>query len=113
MNIVPKKPTRTPIENEIQVGIGTERTARMAFDSGGAINDHLSYRFDVSGNRSANWVDAGDSRDLSVSGALRYDFTPDLYVTATYAQGYQHPMQYFGIPLVDGRLDQVTPSLEV
>ena len=105
VNIVPKKPTRTPIANEIQVGIGTERTARVAFDSGGAINDHLSYRFDVSGNRSANWVDAGDSRDLSVSGALRYDFTPDLYVTATYAQGYQHPMQYFGIPLVDGRFD--------
>lgn len=106
VNVVPKKPTRTPIENELQVGVGTERTARVAFGSGGAINDKLSYRFDVSGNRSDNWVDRGDSRDLSVSGALRYDITSDLYVTASYAQGYQHPMQYFGIPLINGSLDR-------
>ncbi|HTR08587.1 MAG TPA: TonB-dependent siderophore receptor [Paraburkholderia sp.] len=106
VNVVPKRPTRTPIENELQVGVGTERTARVAFGSGGAINDRLSYRFDVSGNRSDNWVDRGNSRDLSVSGALRYDFTSDLYVTASYAQGYQHPMQYFGIPLINGSLDR-------
>ncbi|MDE1179912.1 TonB-dependent receptor [Paraburkholderia sp.] len=105
VNVVPKKPTRTPIENEIQLGVGTERTARIAFGSGGAINDRLSYRFDISGNRSANWVDAGNSRDLSVSGAIRYDITPELNVTASYAQGFQHPMQYFGIPLINGKLD--------
>ncbi|MDR5818760.1 TonB-dependent receptor [Caballeronia sp. LZ033] len=106
VNVVPKKPTRTPIEREIRLGIGTERTARLAFGSGGAINDKLSYRFDVSGNRSANWVDSGNSRDLSVSGALRYDITPELNVTASYAQGYQHPMEYFGIPLVNGAFDR-------
>ncbi|MCW3694910.1 TonB-dependent receptor [Burkholderia cenocepacia] len=106
VNIVPKKPTRTPIRNELQVGGGTEGTARAAFGSGGAINDKLSYRFDVSGNRSSNWVDRGDSRNLSVSGALRYDVTPDLYVTASYAQGFMHPMQYFGAPLVDGARDR-------
>jgi iron complex outermembrane recepter protein len=106
VNVVPKKPTRTPIENEIRLGIGTERTARLAFGSGGAINDKLSYRFDISGNRSANWVDSGNSRDLSVSGALRYDITPELNVTASYAQGYQHPMEYFGIPLVNGSFDR-------
>jgi iron complex outermembrane receptor protein len=110
VNVVPKKPTQTAIENEIQLGIGTERTARAAFGSGGAITDRLSYRFDVSGNRSANWVNAGDSRDLSVSGALRYDFSPSLYVTASYAQGYQHPMEYFGIPLVNGHLDSALYS---
>ncbi|MDR5884135.1 TonB-dependent receptor [Caballeronia sp. LZ032] len=106
VNVVPKKPTRTPIESEIRLGIGTERTARLAFGSGGAINDKLSYRFDVSGNRSANWVDSGNSRDLSVSGALRYDITPELNVTASYAQGYQHPMEYFGIPLVNGAFER-------
>ncbi|NHH81263.1 TonB-dependent receptor [Burkholderia gladioli] len=105
VNIVPKKPSRGPIQNELQMGIGTERTARLAFGSGGAINDKLSYRFDVSGNRSANWVDAGNSRNLSISGALRYDLTPDLSITASYAQGYQQPMRYFGIPLVNGTLD--------
>jgi iron complex outermembrane receptor protein len=105
VNIVPKLPTRTPIENEIQLGVGTERTARAAFGSGGTINDRLSYRFDVSGNRSANWVDAGNSRDLSYSAALRFDLNPRLYFTLTQAQGFQHPMQYFGIPLINGGLD--------
>ena len=106
VNIVPKKPTPGAIENELQLGAGTERTARAAFGSGGSLTDRLSYRFDVSANRSANWVDRGDSRDLSASLALRYDVTPDLYVSASYAQGFQHPMQYFGIPLVNGSLDR-------
>ncbi|WDD90883.1 TonB-dependent receptor [Burkholderia sp. FERM BP-3421] len=106
VNIVPKKPARAPIRNELQVGGGTEGTARLAFGSGGAINDKLSYRFDISGNRSSNWVDRGNSRNLSLSGALRYDVTSDLYVTASYAQGFQHPMQYFGVPLVNGALDR-------
>lgn len=106
VNIVPKKPTRGPIRNELQAGGGTEGTARVAFGSGGAINDKLSYRFDISGNRSSNWVDRGNSRNLSISGALRYDVTSDLYVTASYAQGFQHPMQYFGVPLVNGARDR-------
>ncbi|WP_347557638.1 TonB-dependent receptor [Robbsia sp. KACC 23696] len=106
VNVVPKKPTQGPIQNEIRLGVGTEKTARVAFGSGGAINSKLSYRFDVSGNRSDNWVDRGDSKDLSFSGALRYDITPTLNITASYAQGYQHPMRYFGIPLVNGGLDR-------
>jgi iron complex outermembrane receptor protein len=105
VNIVPKKPSQGPIENEIRLGIGTEKTGRVAFGSGGAINDKLSYRFDVSANRSDNWVDRGNSKDLSFSGAVRYAITPTFNITASYAQGYQHPMQYFGVPLVNGGVD--------
>ncbi|AJC23532.2 TonB-dependent receptor [Pandoraea pulmonicola] len=108
VNIVPKKPESLPIENEVQFGIGTERTARAAFGSGGALNDKLSYRFDASANRSDNWVDRGDSRNASFSAAIRYDVTPRLSVTASLAQGNQHPMQYFGVPLVGGRIDPAT-----
>ena len=43
---------------------------------------------------------------LVLTSALRYDVTPDLYVTASYAQGFQHPMQYFGVPLVNGARDR-------
>ncbi|SDV51197.1 TonB-dependent receptor [Chitinasiproducens palmae] len=110
VNVVPKKPTQTPIENEVQLGIGTEGTARAAFGSGGAVNDRLSYRFDVSGNRSNNWVDAGDSRNLSISGALRFRVNRDVAVTLSHAQGWQHPMRYFGTPLIAGRFDPSTFS---
>lgn len=108
VNIVPKKAEQTPIENEIQLGIGTEKTGRAAFGSGGAINDKLSYRFDASANRSDNWVDRGDSRNASFSAAIKYDFTPRLSVTASLAEGNQHPMQYFGVPTVGGNLDPAT-----
>ncbi|QHE92811.1 TonB-dependent siderophore receptor [Pandoraea fibrosis] len=108
VNIVPRKPEQAPVDNEIQLGIGTEKTGRIAFGSGGAINDKLSYRFDASANRSGNWVDRGDSRNASFSAAVKYDVTPRFSVTASLAEGNQHPMQYFGVPLVGGRLDPAT-----
>jgi iron complex outermembrane receptor protein len=108
VNVIPKKPTRGPIENEIQATVGTEDTQRLGFGSGGAINDKLSYRFDISGNHSGNWVDMGDSRNLSVSGALQLDVSPELWVKLSYAQGWQEPMRYFGTPLIDGKLDDST-----
>ncbi|ODP34754.1 TonB-dependent siderophore receptor [Pandoraea sp. ISTKB] len=108
VNIVPKKPEQAPIENEIQLGIGTEKTGRAAFGSGGAITDKLSYRFDASANSSNNWVDRGNSHNASFSAAIKYDVTPRFSVTASLAEGNQHPMQYFGVPLVAGRLDPAT-----
>lgn len=103
VNVIPRKPTRGPVHNEIQVSVGTENTQRLAFGSGGAIDEHWSYRFDASGNRSSNWVDRGRSSDLSFSGALQLDVSPDLFLSLSYAQGRQKPMQYFGTPLVEGR----------
>ncbi len=57
INIVPKKPTRGAIENEINVIVGSEDTARLGFGSGGALTPELAYRLDVSGNYSGGWVD--------------------------------------------------------
>ncbi|WP_422648647.1 Outer membrane receptor proteins, mostly Fe transport [Cupriavidus sp. H18C1] len=108
VNVVPKKPTRGSVENEIQATIGTENTQRLAFGSGGAIDERWSYRFDVSGNRTDGSVDFGDSRNLSVSGALQWNPTPELGIKLSYAKGWQQPARYFGVPLVNGRQD---PSL--
>ncbi|OZI34596.1 TonB-dependent siderophore receptor [Bordetella genomosp. 10] len=105
VNVIPKKPTNGPIENEVQATVGTEDTQRLSFGSGGAINDKLSYRFDISGNHSGNWVDMGDSRNLSISGALKLTVSPEFSLTLSHAQGWQQPMRYFGVPLIDGRLD--------
>lgn len=103
VNVVPKKPTRGPIQNEISATVGTENTQRLGFGSGGAINDKLSYRLDIGGNRSDGWVDRGDSRDLNFSGAIRLDVSPEFSLQLNHAEGRQHPMRYFGTPLVDGR----------
>lgn len=102
INIIPKKPTRGPIQNEVQLSAGSRNTQGLAFGSGGAINDVLAYRVDVSGNRSDGWVDRGDNRGVSFSGALELTPTPDLLIRLSHATGNQHPMRYFGTPLVNG-----------
>ena len=103
INIVPKKPSRGAIENEISVTVGSEDTARLGFGSGGALASGLAYRLDVSGNYSGGWVDRGRNNDATFSGALLWQARPDLQLTLTHAQGYQQPMRYFGTPLVEGR----------
>lgn len=103
VNIVPRKPRHGPVENEIQATVGTDETARLGLDSSGSITDTLSYRVDLSGNRSDNWVDRGDSRDVTFSGGLQWEASRDLSLRLSHAYGYQEPMAYFGTPLVDGR----------
>lgn len=52
INIVPKKPSRGAIENEISVTVGSEDTARLGFSSGGALTPELAYRLDVRDRKS-------------------------------------------------------------
>lgn len=103
INVVPKKPGRGPIANEAEVVVGSNNTQRLGLGSGGAINDMLSYRVDISGDRSDGWIDRGNSNNLSFSGALRLDVSPQLFMQLNYAQGHQRPMRYFGTPLVNGQ----------
>ncbi len=105
VNVIPKRPTRGPIQNEVQATIGTQDTARLGLGSGGALSDTLSYRLDVSGNYTDGYVDRGQAGDATFSGALRWDATPDLNMTLSYAYGYQRPMRYFGTPLINGEQD--------
>lgn len=105
VNVIPKRPTRGPIQNEVQATIGTQDTARLGLGSGGALSDTLSYRLDVSGNYTDGYVDRGQSGDATFSGALRWDATPDLSMTLSYAYGYQRPMRYFGTPMINGEQD--------
>ena len=103
VNVIPKKPTRGPIRNEVQATVGTEGKRGLAFGSGGSLNDMLSYRLDLSGERSDGWVDRGDSKNLSFSGAVQLDVSPELMFKLSHAQGKQNPMRYFGTPLVNGQ----------
>ncbi|MFC3340380.1 TonB-dependent receptor [Paracandidimonas soli] len=103
VNVIPKKPAQDPIQNELQATIGTDDTQRLGLGSGGAINDRLSYRFDLSGNRSEGWVDRGKHYNATFSGALQFEVTRDLSLKLSHSYGYQRPMRYFGTPLVEGR----------
>ncbi len=103
VNVVPKKPTRGPARHEVQAAIGTEGERALAFGSGGALGEMLSYRLDVSGRESDGWVDRGDNSQATFSGAVRLDVSPELNVALSHAQGRHEPMRYFGTPLVGGQ----------
>ena len=104
VNVVTKKPSFTPI-NAARAAIGSDGTARLAFDSGGPIGESIAYRLNVSGNRSDGWMrPEGDFRNLAVSGALLFQATPDLAFTLSHDLGYQEPARYWGSPLVEGRI---------
>ena len=102
VNIVPKKPGRGAVENEVSLTLGSEDTTRLGFGSGGALSPALAYRVDAGGNYSRGWVDRGRNGDATFSGALLWQPRADLHVTLSHAEGYQRPMRYFGTPLVNG-----------
>lgn len=105
VNFVPKKPVRGPIRNEARLAWGSDNTRHLALGSAGAIDDRWSYRFDVSHRGSDGFMARGDSKSTAFGGALRLDLTPDLQLTLSHDQGHREPTAWFGVPLIDGRLD--------
>jgi iron complex outermembrane receptor protein len=108
INVVPKKPTRGPIQNEALVTMGSDATRQVAFGSGGAINDKLSYRFDISHRKTDGFMQRGQAESLAVGAAMRLDVSPQLQFTLSHDEGRQSPQRYFGVPLIDGRLSSQT-----
>lgn len=106
VNIVLKKPTRGAIVNEARIAAGSDNTRRLAFGSGGAIDENWSYRFDASYKRSDGFMTRGEAESLAVGGAVRLDVSPRLRLTLSHDDGNQAPERYFGVPLIEGRLDQ-------
>jgi len=107
INVVPKKPTRGPIQNEALVTAGSDATRQVAFGSGGAINDMLSYRFDISHRKTDGFMVRGDAESLAVGGAVRLDVSPQLQFTLSHDEGRQSPQRYYGVPLVNGRVSSL------
>ncbi|QKV52830.1 TonB-dependent receptor [Comamonas antarctica] len=105
VNVIPKKPTRGAVRNEVQATLGTQGKRALAFGSGGAIDEQWSYRVDASGVASDGWVERGESSAGTLSAALRWDPNRDLSLQLSHAEGRQKPMRYFGTPLINGAQD--------
>lgn len=106
INVVPKRPLRAPIAHEARLAFGSDKTGHLAFGSGGAIDDRWSYRLDLSHRRSDGYVERGDADSTALAGALRLDVNARLNLTLSYDDGRQNQMPYFGVPLVNRRLDE-------
>jgi iron complex outermembrane recepter protein len=106
VNVVPRKPNRGDLTNDVRLAAGSDNTYRGVFGSGGPLGSRVSYRFDVSGLRTDGWVDRGDADSTAVSGAVRFDATPAWHLTVSHDYGLQRPAYDTGVPLINGRLDE-------
>ena len=106
INVIPKKPFSGEIENHIRMGYGSYDNQQQALDSGGSLTDTLSYRLNINHTQSNGWIDHGDSENVFISAALRWQATDDLAFTLSHDYGDQEPQNDFGVPLINGRYHQ-------
>jgi iron complex outermembrane receptor protein len=108
VNVIMRQPNSARTEINAEAGYGSQNTAHIAAGAGGPLGDQFSYRVDASYRRSDGYVDRGDSRYFSVSGALRWAPTEAFNVALRHDYGDANPQNYTGTPLRDGVLDPRT-----
>jgi iron complex outermembrane receptor protein len=105
INVISKMPLTTQ-RNEAEISLDTNLTRRLAVDSGGPINQDVSYRVTAIGNMSDGWVDRDKTSNVAVSAAVRVQASDTLAWTLSTDYGDRSPSRYFGTPLINGRLDE-------
>lgn len=105
VNVISRKPTDM-FEAEASAGYGSQDTWHLAGGAGGPIGEVLSYRADMSLRGSEGWVHNGRSRSLALSGTLRYAPSDTFALSLSNDYGDQDPMDYYGVPLIEGRFDK-------
>lgn len=105
VNVVRRQPGDT-LEIGGRAGLASFDTYSIAAGAGGPINDVVGFRADASYRRSDGWMDRGDSSALALSGALRLKPAADLAITLSHDFSTQKPRTWFGVPLVNGKLDK-------
>jgi iron complex outermembrane receptor protein len=105
VNVISRKPTDM-FEAEASAGYGSQDTWHLAGGAGGPVGEVLSYRADMSLRGSEGWVNNGRSRSLALSGTLRYAPSDTFALSLSNDYGDQDPMDYYGVPLIEGRFDK-------
>ncbi len=106
INIVSRRPNTEAQEGQVELAFGEDQRSHAAVDFTGPLNEDWAYRFDASYSQADNWIDRGDSDSLAIAGTLQWDVSDALRLSLSYDYGDQNPLEYFGTPLIDGRLDE-------
>jgi iron complex outermembrane receptor protein len=105
VNVVRKQPSdETQVSG--RVGVASFDSFNVAAGAGGPISEGVSYRADASFRRSEGWMDRGDSDALAFAGAIRLKPASNLSITLSHDFSEQNPRRWFGVPLVDGKIDR-------
>jgi len=103
VDVIPKTPFAGPVHNHLRLGYGSWDRQQLGVDSGGSLNERLSYRMTLNRQAGNGWVDRTSSRSLALGAALRFDATDDLSFTLAHERGDAEPANDYGTPLIDGR----------
>ncbi len=103
INVVPRKPNTQATEIDLEAGYGTNNTWHAAGGAGGPISQQLAYRADVSLRGSDGWVNNGKSSSQAASASLAWAPTERLNFTLSNDYANQHPMDYYGVPALNGK----------
>ncbi|MET0240676.1 MAG: TonB-dependent receptor [Sphingobium sp.] len=107
INVIMKKPVTDGTVGQARLAYGSDNSAQIAADVGGGLGGGFSYRLAASATRSDGWLDRNsDSRNLAISGALRFDAASNLSFTLASDYGNVEIQPYFGTPLNNGQLDE-------
>lgn len=105
VNVVRKQPSdRTEVSGRI--GFASYDSLNVAAGAGGPVTDGIGYRADASYRRSEGWMNRGDSHALALAGAIRLQPATNLSLTVSHDFSRQRPRTWFGVPLVNGKLDR-------
>lgn len=105
VNVVRKQPSEE-MEVSGRFGVASYDSLNVAAGAGGPITEGIGFRADASYRRSEGWIDRGDFHALALSEAIRLKPAETLSITLSHDYSSQSPRTWFGVPLVNGKLDR-------
>ncbi|QGP81174.1 TonB-dependent receptor [Sphingobium sp. CAP-1] len=105
VNVVRKQPSDT-MQVSGRIGLASYDSLNVAVGAGGPVMEDIGFRADASYRRSEGWMDRGDSHALALAGAIRLTPADNLSITLSHDHSSQSPRTWFGVPLVNGKLDR-------
>lgn len=111
VNVVTKRPSFTKRETSFLLGLGSFRTYRAGLSTGGPISDQVAYQVAVSRVGSNGYVQRGDNSSWALSGSITFKPVENFRLTISDDYGDQKPMRYFGVPLINGKVDDRSRKL--
>ena len=110
INYIPKKPTFSEIQQEVEANTGSDGLYRLGYGSGGQLSEQTAYRFDVLHHESDGYVDHADEERQVFAGSLLFRPQDNLDITLSLDYSDIDASPYWGTPLINDQIQDSTRS---
>jgi iron complex outermembrane receptor protein len=105
VNYVTKKPLFDRTQREAMLGVGTYGAIQAGVGLRGPINETVAYSLYIDGDKKSGYRGDQFHDRQNLSAAISVRPTRDLDVTFMLDAGHNEDSRYFGVPLINGKLD--------